>query len=153
MEMFYTPLFGLLATAVMTVLLYAISNSGNEGMAFVRGIGSAVPTQAGGSLTPGVVVHVLAGLVFAYLYAALGRQFAFEMPGQMLALGVVVGLLRGGAVSLVLAMLAYDQQPLEHIARAGRGVAGVHALGNVAYGLVVSLLFGLSSVEYALSYT
>ena len=152
MEFLYAALFGLVATAVMTSLLYLVNQSGSEMGTLVKGIGSAVPTPAGGSQTPGVLVHVIAGLAFAYLYEALGRELALPQPGQMLALGDAVGIVRGIVVSAVLALLAFDQEPMEHMTRAGMGVGTVHVLGNVVYGLCVSALFGLTRVEYVLAF-
>lgn len=153
MEALYPVLFGLIATLAMSLLLYAIGQSGAQGAEWVKGIGSSIPTPAGGSQVPGAAIHVIAGIVFAYVYALLGRQFAFQVPGQMIALGVVVGLVKGIVASLVLGMLAFDQDPMGRVSQAGLGVGIVHAVGHAVYGLLVSVLFGISGVEYVLSYT
>lgn len=55
-------------------------------------------------------------------------------------------------MSLVLGVLAFDRDPLDAMARSGVGVGIVHVLGNVLYGVCVAVLFGLSAVDFALSF-
>jgi hypothetical protein len=152
MEYGYALLFGAIATAIMSALLYGVGQAGGERMALVKGIGSAIPAPVGGSLTPGLVVHGAGGLFFALVYLWLGHAAGGLVPGQLLALGAGVGLLRGIATGLVLAALAFDQRPLEWMAQAGPGVGLVHTLAHVLYGLCVSALFGLLRVDALLSF-
>jgi len=142
-------LFGLIGTGVMSGVLYAIEQAGAP---LVRGIGSAIPAPQGGSLMPGTTVHVVGGLFFGLVYLWIGQALPGLVPWQLLLLGVGVGVLRAIVADLLLAMLAFDQDPLRWMAQAGAGVGSAHALGHVLYGLSVSVLFGLSQLAPQLSF-
>ncbi len=158
METLYALLFGLIATAVMTILLYAVGQSGVSSVASVKAIGSAIPTPSGASLVPGALVYIAAGLLFGVVYLALGRNFAYLEIQPLLGLGALVGIARGLAVSIVLGLIAFNQDPLAHAIRSGFWVGLWHVVGSVAYGLTLSILFGVStsvfniSVDFAVSF-
>ncbi|HEX9844729.1 MAG TPA: hypothetical protein VGC20_18350 [bacterium] len=151
MENLYPLLFGLIGTGLMSLVLALVSQSGGAA-AQVKGIGSSIPTPVGGSQVPGAAVHIVGGIVFGYVYLGLGHSMGALVPASLLALGAGVGIVRGIAVSAVLGMLAFDQRPLERIQLAGAGVGTAHVLGNVLYGLVLSALYGLTRVDYLLSF-
>lgn len=96
MAQLYPLLYGLIATAIMSAVLYLIGQLGTGAAARVKGIGSAIPTPAGGSQVPGAVVHIVAGVAFAYAFWGLGRAWAYLQPGQLVLLGAGMGVLRGG---------------------------------------------------------
>ena len=158
METLYALLFGLIATAVMTILLYGVAQSGVSSVASVKAIGSAIPTTSGGSLVPGALVYIAAGLLFGVVYLALGRNFAYLEIQPLLGLGALVGIARGLAVSIVLGLIAFNQAPLAHAIGSGFWVGLWHVVGSVAYGLTLSILFGVStsvfniSVDFAVSF-
>lgn len=152
MENLYPLLFGLIGTVVMTFVLYTAGQSGVGKAAMVKGVGSSIPTPVGGSLLPGAIVHVVAGILFGYVFWALGRAWAYLVPGELLALGVGVGIVRGVVVSIVLGLIAFDQRPLERMGEVGFGVGLTHVIGNVIYGLVVALLYGVTAVDFMLSF-
>ncbi len=162
METLYALLFGLIATAVMTILLYGVGQSGVGSVASVKAIGSAIPTPSGGSLVPGALVYIAAGLLFGVDYLALGRYFAYNFEyleiQALLGLGALVGIARGLAVSIVLGLIAFNQDPLARAVESGFWVGLWHVVGSVAYGLTLSILFGVStsvfniSVDFAVSF-
>jgi hypothetical protein len=151
MDALYPLLFGLVGTAVMSLVLYLLAQSGGA-LAGVRGVGSSVPTPMGGSQVPGAAVHIVAGVVFAYAYLGLGEALTPLAPGLLLLIGALVGVVRGIATSIVLGMLAFDQRPMERMALAGNAVGTVHVIGAILSGLSVSVLFGFSAVTPHLSF-
>ncbi|HKI99692.1 MAG TPA: hypothetical protein VKB51_14555 [bacterium] len=152
MENLYPLLFGLVGTGVMSLVLYAIGQAEGPTAAMVRGVGSSITTPVGGSLVPGGAVHIVAGIVFAYLYMGLGHAWAPLAPSLLVLLGLVVGLARGIAVSAVLGMLAFDQDPLGRMSLAGPGVGAIHVLGTLLYGLSLSLLYGFIPADRMLMF-
>ena len=152
MENFISLLFGLIATLLMSGLLYLTARSGVERSEWVRGVGSSIPTGTGGSLVPGASIHLVAGAVFGFVYLMIGQAFVWVSPAGLLAFGAGLGVARGLAVSAMLALVAFDQQPGAHMARAGFGVGACHVAGNIVYGLTLSLLFGASRIEAALAF-
>ena len=156
MDTLYALLFGLIATAVMTILLYGVGQSGVNSVAFVKAIGSAIPTTSGGSQVPGALVYIAAGLLFGVVYLALGRNIAYNFEyleiQPLLGLGALVGIARGLAVSIVLGVMAFNQDPLAHAIGSGFWVGLWHVVGSVAYGLTLSILFGATTVDFAVSF-
>ena len=152
METLYALLFGLIATAVMTILLYVVGQTGVGSVASVKAIGSAIPTPSGGSLVPGALVYIAAGLLFGVVYLSLGRNFAYLEVQPLLGLGALVGIARGLAVSIVLGLIAFNQDPLAHAIGSGFWVGLWHVVGSVTYGLTLSILFGTTAVDFAVSF-
>jgi hypothetical protein len=152
MENVYPLLFGLVGTGVMSLVLYLVGQAGGPTAAAVRGIGSSIPTPVGGSQAPGSAVHIIAGIVFGYVYMGLGHVWAPLVPGLLLALGVGVGIVRGIVVSAVLGMLAFDQDPLGKMSRAGFGVGLIHLIGTILYGLSLAVLYGFIPADAMLRF-
>jgi hypothetical protein len=151
MNNLYSLLYGLVATGLMSLVLALVAQAGGAA-AQVKGIGSSIPTAVGGSQVPGAAVHILAGIVFAYVYMGLGHAWGVLVPWELLLLGAVVGVVRGLVVSAVLGTLAMDQRPLERMQLAGVGVGTAHVLANVLYGLCLAVLFGLTRVDFMLAF-
>ena len=145
-------IIGLIGSGLMSLFLRTLARIGGQDAWPVFGVGSSIPTPTGGSLIPGTIGHLGAGMIFAYIYLALARQMTGMEPVDLLMLGGGVGILRGFAVSIFVALLAFDQAPLGHMIQAGPGPGIFHLVGNVIYGLLVSLMFGFSALEMAVAY-
>lgn len=143
---FMALFFGLIATGVMSLLLLAINAIGTENLYLVKGIGSSIPTQEGGSLVPGLFIFLVTGTVAGLIYMLVGQEFRWFSPAALLLFGLLLGVARGLVTNGLLWMVAFDQNPRAHIANAGKGVAACHFLGQVVFGLSLSVLFGLSRI-------
>lgn len=152
MDIVYALVFGLIATAVMSLVLFVLRSSGFPNAELVRGIASTVPCPSSGSEAPGVIVHLLAGMLLGLVYLLVGRNLGPVGAGGLLLLGLGVGLLRGLAASIVLTVLAADQDPWQKFLDAGMGVAFCHLVGNLVFGLALSVLYGVIRVEPLLGY-
>ncbi len=150
MDYLYALLFGLIGTAVMTIVLRLVHSSGTESTLQVHAIGSTVPRTSDSS-APGVVIHILVGLAGGVIYMLIGNEYLLY-TGGLLLLGIGVGLLRGLVVSLLLTILAADQNPWERFLAAGTVPAIWHLIGNVLYGVSISVLFGITNVNWMLVY-
>ncbi len=152
MENLYALLFGLIGTGVMSLLLYLVGQSGGDALANVRGIGSSIPAPRGGSQIPGAIIHIAAGLGFGLIFLAVGNAYVWYSPAGLLGFGAVLGIVKGIVVSILLALIAFDQEPLDFMQRAGGAVGTWHVLGHVVYGLCLSVLFGLTRVVSGLAF-
>lgn len=149
MDIVFALLYGLAGTGVMSFVLRIAHEANFSGAEEVYAIGSVVPRPPGSSPWPGIVIHLLAGMGFALLYLAIGDAILLYAPGLLL-LGAGIGLLRGLGVSLVLNVLAADQNPWQRFLDAGPVPAIWHLVGNLLYGLTVSVLFGVTNVNWML---
>lgn len=152
MENLLALFFGLLGACVMSLALYALRASGVTRAEEIRGIGSAIPTQKGGSLVPGAFIHLGGGAAVGLIYFLMGQNFIWAGVWSLLLYGAVMGIARGLMVSGFLWMAAFDQQPSVHIAKAGLGIGACHLIGQLVYGLSLSVLFGLTRIVPELSF-
>lgn len=151
-QMMMALLFGLIAAGVMALLLLTINGAGSKKTVLVKGIGSSIPTQRGGSLLPGLIIFLGTGAVAGLVYMLVGQQFWWYSPAGVLLYGALLGLARGLVTNGLLWMLAFDQNPKAHIVNAGKGVAAFHVLGQLVFGLVLSAAFGLTRIVPELAF-
>lgn len=138
---------GLVGTAVISILMAMGPRMGMPRMAIWELLGSMFNKDGNNAL--GWVMHFVAGVVFAILYAAL---WAAGIGSATLVSGIVFG-----AVHFLIAGLMMGGMPRLHAGiKAGTvqapgvlmlnaGVMGFMGglIGHVVYGLVVALVYGL----------
>lgn len=151
MENLFTVIFGLIATFLMSLFLKLMRGVNAPWAQEVYAIGSVVPKPAWGAGWPGMFVYLASALVGAFAYISLGTQGDYTVA-TLLGFGVVAGVIRGGVCSMLLALLAAEQGPFLRFVQAGPGPGITHFAGNVLFGLIVSLLFGLSGVLPGLAF-
>jgi len=138
---------GLVGTAVISILMAMGPRMGMPKMAIWEMLGTMFSKE--GNLGLGWVMHFMAGVVFAIIYAAL---WAVGIGSATLVSGIVFG-----AVHFLIAGLMMGGMPMLHAGiKAGTmqapgvlmlnaGVMGFMGglIGHVLYGLVVALVYGL----------
>jgi uncharacterized membrane protein YagU involved in acid resistance len=145
---FLTLAAGIIATALMTVLLYSIHWRGFANADMLRALGSILTRSEQTSFLPGALLHFLFGIVFAFIYVGFWSALPVSALWTYLALGVIFGLGHGLVVSFALVVLVAEHHPLQRYQQAGMGVAIAHLLGHVLYGLVVGLLAGVWHLRF-----
>ena len=131
---------GLVATFLMTLVLYSIHWRGFANADMLRALGSILTRSEQTALIPGTVLHFLFGIVFAFIYVGFWSSLPISALWTYLALGAIFGLGHGLVVSFALVVLVAEHHPLERFQRVGMGVAVAHLIGHVVYGLVVGAL-------------
>ncbi len=139
---------GIVATALMTVVLYGIHWRGFANADMLRALGSLFTRSEANSLAPGIVLHFLMGIVFAFLYVGFWSALPLAALWSYLAVGLIFGLGHGLVVSFALVILVAEHHPLQRFQNAGMGVAIAHLLGHVIYGLTVGLLAGVWRLHF-----
>ena len=133
---------GVIATGLMTAVLYSIHWRGFANADMLRALGSILTRTEAKALLPGTLLHFLFGIVFAFIYVGFWSALPIAALWTYLAMGVIFGLGHGLVVSFALVILVAEHHPLQRFQQAGMGVAIAHLLGHVAYGFVVGLLAG-----------
>ena len=134
---------GIIATAGMTLLLWLIDKTGKVNANMVRALGSAITRSLETSLWPGIIIQLVSGVVFAYLYILALNVLQLREVASLVIAGGVIGFAHGFAFSFIMVILA-EHHPVERFQSASFQVAIVHFFAHIIYGVIVGLVFGLS---------
>jgi len=146
---YQTAMTGVVATLAMTALLYFIHGRGLANADMIRAVGSLITHSEENAFTPGVVIHGISGVVFAFVYIAIWSLLPVASFQHYWLLGLFTGAAHGLVVSFMLVATVAEKHPLERFRRAGLGVAVAHLAAHVVYGLVIGLLAGLIQIRFA----
>lgn len=137
-----TVLAGLIATVVMTASLYAIHWRGMAEADMLRALGSLITRDEATALPVGIMIHLVSGIVFAFVYIVVWSTLPLHAFQHYVLLGLLTGFAHGLVVSFALVVLVAEHHPLERFQRAGIGVALAHLLAHVVYGLLIGIVAG-----------
>ena len=149
LPVFQTVLAGFIATAAMSGALYAIHWRGLAEADMIRAIGSIVTRKEENAMLPGLILHFLSGIVFAFLYVIVWSALPTEGFVHYVALGLLTGFAHGLIVSFVLVVLVAEHQPVPRFQQARVEVAVAHLAAHVIFGLLVGLVAGSLRVSLA----
>lgn len=148
MNAFLLTIFaGLVGTAGMSLAMWIITISGIANAAMIRAIGSLFTKSYDNSFGPGLVVHFISGILFAFLYVILITIFAPTSLAAAIGTGAMIGVFHGVAFAFLLVITVAEHHPLEQFRNAGFEVAIAHFVGHVIYGLLVGLVVGLTGTR------
>ena len=142
LPVFQTILAGLIATAAMSGTLYAIHLRGLAEGDMILAIGSIVTRNEANAMLPGLILHFLSGIVFAFVYVIVWSTLPFEGFAPYIIMGLLTGFAHGLVVSFVLAVVVAEHHPVPRFQQAGLGVAVAHLVAHVVFGLMVGVVAG-----------
>ncbi len=134
---------GLTGTVLMTATMWFIHRSGWANADMTRALGSLVTKRYEGSLGPGLLIHITAGILFAVPYVFIMRTVAPDSILATVAVGAAIGMFHGAGMSFILLALVAEAHPVEKFRGAGPEVAAAHIVGHVVYGIGVGLAASL----------
>jgi Family of unknown function (DUF6789) len=137
-----TILAGVIATAVMSAALYAIHWKGFAEADMIRALGSILTRNEANAVPLGIAIHLVSGILFAFLYVIVWSTLPVAEFRHYLLLGLVTGFAHGLVVSFALVVLVAEHHPMERFRQAGIGVAVAHLVAHVVYGLLVGIVAG-----------
>lgn len=140
----FTIVAGIVGTAGMSLSMWLITKSGIANAGMIRAIGSMFTKSYEGSFGPGLVVHLVSGILFSFLYVILISIFPPTSVAATIATGAMIGVFHGVAFGFLLVITVAEHHPLEQFRSAGFEVAIAHFVGHVIYGILVGLVIGLS---------
>lgn len=143
----FTVVAGIAGTAGMSLAMWIITKSGIANAAMIRAIGSMFTNSYDDSFGPGLVVHFISGIFFAFLYVILISILAPTSVAATIATGAMIGVFHGVAFGFLLVITVAEHHPLEQFRSAGFEVAIAHFVGHVIYGLIVGLVVGLTGAR------
>lgn len=143
----FTIVAGIVGTAGMSLAMWAITKSGVANAGMIRAIGSLFTKSYGNSFNPGIIIHFISGILFAFLYVILISIFAPTSIAAAIGTGAMIGLFHGVAFAFLLVIMVAEHHPLEQFRAAGFEVAIAHLVGHIIYGILVGLVVGLTGAR------
>lgn len=142
-------LAGLFGTVCMSAVMWSIHYAGSTNADMVRAIGSFFTKKMETAFLPGIVTHIVFGVLFAFPYV-----FLINMAPHILIASIVtggaVGFFHGYLVGFLLVSLVAQKHPLEQFREAGISVAAAHVFGHMVYGVAIGVIIGLLGVDLSL---
>ena len=137
-----TALAGVAATIVMSAVMYFIHWREFAEADMIRALGGLVTRKEEDALFVGAAIHLVSGVIFAFLYVGTWSLFPLEGVREFLLFGILAGTFHGLVVSFLLISVVAGRHPLERFQNAGIDVGVAHLLGHVAYGATVGAIAG-----------
>ncbi|GAB4377089.1 MAG: hypothetical protein Kow0042_24280 [Calditrichia bacterium] len=135
---------GIVGTAGMTLLLWAITKSNWANADMVRALGSFLTRSYHSALLPGIILKFAAGIPFGIIYIYVLKSIGVASTASLVLGGGIIGIAHGFAFSFIMVILA-EHHPVEKFQEASFEVAIAHFLAHVLYGVLVGLIYGLLS--------
>jgi uncharacterized membrane protein len=133
---------GIVGTLFMSLVMWFIHERAWANADMIRAVGSMVTRRYENSLLPGLLLHFLAGCIFALFYVMILRATGITNWFVLMQIGLAIGTMHGAAMVFVL-MAMSEKHPLEQFREAGPEVGWAHVVGHMAYGIGVGLAVGL----------
>lgn len=132
---------GFIATAGMTLFLWAVNKSGKTNADMVRAVGSLFTKSYHNALSIGLVVHFINGIIIAAIYFHILSLLSSSNLAFDILVGGIMGFAQGFVVGLAIIRFAY-RHPVEAFQSADYQVATAHIVAHVIYGLLIGTIFG-----------
>jgi uncharacterized membrane protein YagU involved in acid resistance len=145
-----TILAGLTGTVMMTLSMASIHHAGWARANMVRALGSRVTGKWEGAIKVGLVLHLTAGILFAFPYVFVISGVGPISTAQTILMGAVLGFVHGFVMSFILVAAVAEKHPIEYFRTAGFEVAAAHVFGHIAYGVGVALITSLMSIDFGI---
>ncbi len=133
---------GLVGTACMSAVMWSIHYAGTANADMVRAIGSFFTKKMETAFIPGVITHIIFGVMFAFPYVFL-ISLAPHILIASIVTGGAVGFFHGYLVGFLLVSLVAQKHPLPQFREAGISVAAAHVFGHLVYGVGIGVIIGL----------
>lgn len=128
---------GLLGTVVMTVFLLLPRWMNIAHVDVVRAVGALITRRADGGYVPGLAVHLVSGVLFAYVYQAV---LHFSHVPFTFASGLLLGGVHGVIVMLLVCITVMEHHPMAKYHRRGPMTGVMQLIAHLLYGGTVGLV-------------
>ncbi len=143
-----TVIAGIVGTAGMSIVLWAVTRSGIAPAPMIRAIGSMFTGSYDNSFLPGLITHFIVGILIAFVYALLISLFSPTSVAAYIGAGAMIGVFHGVSFGFVLVIAVAEHHPLEQFRDAGSQVALAHFVGHVVYGILVGTVLGITGARF-----
>ncbi len=131
-------LAGFLGTLAMSAFMLLPVKLGFERVDIIRAVGSYFTKDRETAFMPGLVLHFVAGIIFAYIYYAI-FSFIRGIPINALS-GLFAGLVHGVVVMLYVVIAVLEHHPNARYQKRGPMTGFIQLVGHGIFGLVFGLV-------------
>lgn len=131
---------GIVGTVVMTVFLLLPRWLKLGHVDVIRAVGALITRRTENAFIPGLVVHVVSGIVWAYLYVILLR--ALTLPLDIWTF-TFAGALHGGIVMLLVCIVIMEHHPMARYHDRGPMTGVMQLFAHILYGFTVGVVWYL----------
>lgn len=143
---FYAVLAGLLGAGAMWAAMRLIEKAGPPTGGMVVAVGSLITGKRENALPTGILVYLVAAVVFGLFYTMLMTRLHLTAWPHALFTGAGFGFFHGLVVSLGLVWIVSDNHPLSEFRKATPLVFLSHFAGHIVFGIVVGLVIAIAPV-------
>lgn len=135
MNIWISPfLGGLLGTAIMTLSLLLPKWLGFGRVDVIRAVGALITRKVHHAFLPGLILHFLSGIIFAYVYYFI--LSLSHIPLNALT-GLMMGMLHGAIVMLLVSIMIMEHHPIAYYHTRGPMTGCSQLLAHMLYGVIV----------------
>lgn len=138
MTNWFSPfLGGILGTVAMTVFLLFPRWLKLGNVDVIRAVGALITGKVENASQPGIVIHAVSGIFFAYIYAAV---IVFSKLPVVWWVFAVLGAIHGVVVMLLVCIMVMEHHPLARYHDRGPMTGFMQLLAHAIYGVVVGIV-------------
>lgn len=134
---------GLVATAVMTLFVFAFNRLHLLQMNPVAAIGSTISENQQTALVAGSFMHITLGIAFAFIYAGILRTIGLTGPLSSIFGAAGIGAAHGYVVSFLVVIFIGEHNRFAEFRREGVGLAVIYLVAHLLYGATLGAMFSL----------
>jgi hypothetical protein len=139
----FSPLVGgLLGTLLMTLSLLLPKWLGLGNVDVIRAVGSLITRKVHHAFVPGLILHLVSGIFFAYIYSLI--LFLSHIPFNAMT-GLLMGTLHGVVVMLLVSIMIMEHHPIAYYHKRGPMTGFAQLLAHMLYGLIVGSVVQIMS--------
>jgi len=135
---------GLVGTAIMTFSLLLPKWLGFGQVDIIRAVGTLLTRKVHHSFLPGFILHLLSGIIFAYVYYFI--LTLSHIPFNALT-GLLMGTLHGVVVMLLVSIMIMEHHPIAYYHSRGPMTGFAQLLAHMLYGTIVGAVVQLMSMR------
>jgi len=133
------PLLGGVAgTVVMTIFLFIPRWLGLGNVDVVRAVGALITRKVDNAMAPGIAVHFVSGIIFAYIYTFLLRLS--DLPLNIWSYSMA-GAIHGVIVMLLVSMAIMEHHPIARYHDRGPMTGVAQLFAHLLYGATVGVVY------------
>lgn len=131
----------LVATALMTVVMYLFSWEDFKKGDMVRAIGS-IFTSYSNAFMPGLILHAIGGIFFGFVYFIALDFLGFNDTVSNAAFGTFIGACHGFTLAFPMQAGLSEFHPVKEFQEFTIPISLIHIAGHIIYGFILSTLIG-----------
>ena len=137
---------GFAATIAMSLFLSFLHRANIANTDMVRAIGSVFTRSESYAFRTGIIIHMISGIFFAYLYSIVLAFAPLSTDIAIIMVSTTLSFFHGLVMTMLLAIVVAEHHPLARFQKAGIDVLFGHLVAHVVYGFTLGVM--LTSLKF-----